>query len=74
MYSTDVFLGDSRQVLKNIEEKSVNLIITSHDAGLINPDNCSGFFGDSGMATTLPHGLGGPEVNRPATPVPQRIF
>ena len=26
------------------------------------------------MATTLPHGLEGPEVNRPTTPGPRRIF
>jgi len=29
MYTTDVFLGDSQQALQNIEDKSVNLIITS---------------------------------------------
>lgn len=39
-----------------------------HNAGLINPDNCSGSFGDSGVATTLPHGLGRPKANRLTTP------
>ncbi len=44
------------------------------DADLINPGNCSGSSGDSGVATTLPHGLARPEVNRPATPIPRRIL
>ena len=34
-----------------------------HHTGLINPINCSGFIGDSGMATTLTRGLVGPKVN-----------
>ncbi len=33
-----------------------------------------GSSGDSGVATTLPHGLARPKVNRPATLIPQRIL
>jgi hypothetical protein len=42
--------------------------------GLTNPDGCSCFIGDSGMATTLPHGLGGPKVNRSAAPSLRQTF
>ena len=45
-----------------------------HHAGLINPINCSGFIGDSGMATTLTHGLVRPKVNRSATPSLRQTF
>ncbi len=36
--------------------------------------NCSGFIGDSGMATTPTHGLVSPKVNRSATPSFRNTF
>ncbi len=51
-----------------IAAKVAQLYPFLRDAGLINPSSCSSSSGDSGVATTLPHGLARPKVNRPTTP------